>query len=326
VRTIFVLLSIFIMQINICYSGETENQVIKDAANYILNPNQQKGAEALDNMIEYSTDSIVNSQTEQENKYDEKSLPNSNNINLQEYQNLKSELNSKPFKSITNELGMRFLYVQPGQFIMGSPQDELGRSPNETRHRVTITRGYYLQTTEVTQNQWQSIMGRNPSKFKSCGGDCPVDSVSMQDIQEFIDRLNHKEGGQTYRLPTEAEWEYACRSGSSGPFAGDIDEIAWYKDNSNKTTHPVAQKKPNAWDFYDMHGNVLEWCQDWYAEFSEEDSIDPVGPIHGPTRILRGGSWDYVKWYCRSAMRVGFKPHARSHLAGFRLVLNPVQQ
>lgn len=164
---------------------------------------------------------------------------------------------------------MTFNRIPTGTFMMGSPEDEPMRDSDETQHQVTLTNSYYMQTTEVTQGQWKAVMGSNPSWFSDCGDDCPVEEVSWDDVQEFITELN-KLGQGTYRLPTEAEWESAARAGSMTAFAnGDItetgsgydpnlDAMGWYSCNSDSKTHPVAQKQPNAWGLYDMHGNVWE--------------------------------------------------------------------
>jgi len=217
-------------------------------------------------------------------------------------------------EQFTNSIGMTFVYIPPGTFMMGSPPDEPIRMGFETQHQVTLTNGYYLQTTEVTQGQWKIIMGNNPSYFKNCGDDCPVEQVSWNDTQDFIQKLNQKEG-YAYRLPTEAEWEYAARAGTTtalynGPIeilgyrnAPALDPIAWYSGNScvnysggcncshwrqkqyncsNCGTHPVAQKKANVWGLYDMSGNVFEWCQDRYVfDLTTADVIDPTGPATG---------------------------------------------
>ena len=172
-----------------------------------------------------------------------------------------------------------FVYISPGTFIMGSPEHEPGRGSDEMQHEVTLTRGYFIQTTPVTQEQWKEVMGGNPSNFLQGGEDCPVEGVSLNDCLEFIWRVNNK-GRYPYRLPTEAEWEYACRAGASTSFFnGEItkklfcrldpclDAIGWYCGNSGKKTHPVAEKQPNAWGLFDMHGNVCEWCQDQYGEY-----------------------------------------------------------
>jgi len=237
--------------------------------------------------------------------------------------------------SLTNSIGMEFVYIQPGTFMMGSPTNEHDRRDNENQHRVTLTHGFYMQTTEVTQGQWKAIMGSNPSKFKNCGVDCPVEKVSWNDVQSFIHKLNQREGSGIYRLPTEAEWEYAARAGSKTAFAnGDISEtecgydsnldaIGWYCGNASKT-HPVAQKQPNAWGLYDMHGNIFEWCQDWLGNYPSGSATDPTGPSGGSRRVLRGGSYGFYTWVCRSAFRgEGEDPGDRSKHTGFRLLRNP---
>ena len=171
-------------------------------------------------------------------------------------------------ESFTNTIDQTFVYIKPGSFLMGSPSDETGRSADETQHRVTLTKGFYMQTTEVTQGQWQTVMEKKPAYFQDCGDLCPVESVSWDDVQKFIDILNQRPGTHRYRLPTEAEWEYAARAGTTGSFAGSsVDNVAWHRDNSGDRTHPVGMKAPNAWNLYDMHGNVSEWVQDWYEEY-----------------------------------------------------------
>ena len=176
---------------------------------------------------------------------------------------------------------------------------------------------------EVTQAQWQSLMGNNPSYFKECGGDCPVDQVSWQDAQEFLDKLNDLNDGFHYRLPTEAEWEYACRAGTIGDYAGNLKEMAWYSENSGNRTHAVGQKQPNAWGLADMHGNVWEWCEDWYHETYYDAPTDGSAWLSGGEqkyRVLRGGAWSYNASILRSAIRYYFTPDARDPLIGFRLV------
>ena len=202
--------------------------------------------------------------------------------------------------TLTLDLGkgvtMRLVLIRPGNFMMGSPDLEKERVGNEgPQHEVNITKPFYMGVTEVTQAQYGAIMGTNPSKFK--GPANPVDSVTWHEAVEFCRRLSEKTG-KTVRLPTEAEWEYACRAGSQTRFSfGDSDSVlgdhAWYVSNSGKKTHPVGQKKPNAWGLYDMHGNVWEWCADWSgSSYSSKSSTDPKGADSSWARVVRGGAWD----------------------------------
>jgi len=224
-----------------------------------------------------------------------------------------------------------FVHIPSGTFIMGSPEYEPGRNIDETQHEVTLSKGFYMQTTPVTQRQWKSVMGFNPSGFSRGSDDHPVENVSWYDCQQFIKSLNRIEK-HTYRLPTEAEWEYACRAGSPHPcaegeiielFCGydyNLDIMGWYCGNSGRTTHPVAQKSPNSWGLYDMHGNVLEWCQDWYTEYSATPQKDPTGPVIGSTQVVRGGSWFANAKNCRSGSRFYWTPNSKSDFIGLRLV------
>jgi len=222
-------------------------------------------------------------------------------------------------KTFTNSIGMTFVQIPSGTFMMGSPSDEPNRFSDETQHRVTLTQPFYLETTEVTQGQWKAVMGSNPSRFSSCGVDCPVEQVSWNDCQDFIQKLNQREGNGTYRLPTEAEWEYACRAGTTAPYYTDLDQAGWYSGNSGIRTHPVAQKTPNAWGLYDMHGNVWEWCQDWYGGYPGGSVTDPKGPSSGPGRVFRGGCWLNSAGGCRSAGRGFDSPGYRDSGLGFRV-------
>jgi len=232
----------------------------------------------------------------------------------------------KPVKGeiVTNSLGMKFVLIPAGTFMMGSTSDELGKGTGELLHKVTISKFFYLQTTEVTQRQWREIMGTNPSHFKDCGDDCPVEKVSWDDTQKFILRLNEHERTNKYRLPTEAEWEYACRAGSTTRFCFGNDEAklgehAWYCNNSVFCLHPVGNKKPNAWGLYDMHGSVWEWCQDRYGDYPRSPATDPTGPTLGTFRLVRGGAWDGHARLSRSANRYRFNPKCRFPLIGFRV-------
>jgi formylglycine-generating enzyme required for sulfatase activity len=221
-----------------------------------------------------------------------------------------------------NSVGMEFILVPPGKFEMGSPNREWNRDKDERHHKVMISKPFYIQSTEVTQAQWRAVMGDNPSYFDSCDR-CPVERVSWDDCQEFILRLNQMERTIKYRLPTEAEWEYACRAGSVTRFSfGDDDsrlsEYGWNINNSGGQTHPVGRKEPNAWGLYDMHGNVWEWCQDWYRKYRPFRATDPQGPSQGSNRVYRGGGWNDPSWDCRSAER-GSVPIQMNHTLGFRL-------
>lgn len=263
---------------------------------------------------------------------------------ISKYPEMKDEIGSMhtekslPEKStgkVTESLGMKFVLIQPGTFMMGSPADEPMRDDDETQHQVTLTKGFYLQTTEVSQGQWRSIMGNNPSYFKDCGDECPVECVSWNDCQEFIQRLNNQEGTENYRLPTEAEWEFACRAGGTKAFANgemiarrcghdpNLDDMGWYCGNSGKTTNPVRQKNPNDWGTYDMHGNVWEWCQDLYGEYPSDHIVDPAGPSSGLRRVFRGGGWLHNISHCRSANRFRDTHGFNSRYVGFRLAKTP---
>jgi len=234
--------------------------------------------------------------------------------------------------TLTLDLGesvtMTLVLIRPGKFMMGSPGSERGRHPNQgPQHGVTISKPFYLGVTEVTQAQYQAVMGADPSQFK--GPTNPVESVSWEEAVEFCRRLSEKTR-KAFRLPTEAEWEYACRAGSKTGFSfGDSDnalaEYAWYKGNSAGTSHPVAQKKPNAWGLCDMHGNVWEWCADSYGSYASGASTDPQGAGSGGTRVVRGGSWsDSDTDLFRCAYRLNIDPSSRQYATlGFRCARTP---
>ncbi|MDE5612518.1 MAG: formylglycine-generating enzyme family protein [Odoribacter sp.] len=218
------------------------------------------------------------------------------------------------------------VYVKAGSFMMGaSENDEEVFDWEMPEHQVTLTKDYYIGKHEVTQGLWKAVMGNNPSNFK--GDDYPVEKVSWDNIQEFITKLNELTG-KKYALPTEAQWEYAARGGKKNKgykYSGsnDINEVAWYSDNSEGTTHPVGLKKANELGLYDMTGNVWEWCQDWYDDYSSEAQIDPVGPEEGSNCVYRGGSWYNDARRCRMSFRGYNEPDERYFYLGFRLVLLP---
>ncbi|MDR3606697.1 MAG: formylglycine-generating enzyme family protein [Oligoflexia bacterium] len=234
-----------------------------------------------------------------------------------------------------------FVKIPHGTFQMGSPAGEDGHFENEGLHTVTISHDFEIGVYDVTQRQWFQVMGNNPSYFSSqryCGSDfvsvngiglCPnnpVEQVSWNDAQSFIQKLNQAGDGYTYRLPTEAEWEYAARAGSQTAyyFGNDenlLDANAWYAENAGSQTHPVGLKTANAFGLYDLAGNVFQWVQDYYGgNYASASVTDPVGPSSGTIRVFRGGGWAYYPQFCRSAVRFGDTPETRTYDAGFRLV------
>jgi len=222
---------------------------------------------------------------------------------------------------VTNSVGMKLAYVPAGTFMMGSPPDEANRDDDETQRKVTLTRGFYIGTTEVTQKQWQAVMGFNPAETKA--DDLPASRISWANALAFCRKLGRAEG-RTYRLPTEAEWEYACRARAAGPVAGTgkLDEMGWHIDNSDERPRPVATKGPNAWGLFDMHGNAMEWCADRYArDVAPEPATDPAGPAEGAERVARGGSWGHYPRACRAAARASVRPAYQLKQVGFRVVM-----
>jgi len=227
---------------------------------------------------------------------------------------------TEPAKELTLDLGggatMKMVLIPAGKFMMGEGNDQ---------HEVTISKPFYMGVMEVTQTQYEAVMGTNPSHFK--GATNPVEQVSWNDATEFCKKLSEMTR-QTFLMPTEAEWEYACRAGSKTRFCfGDAEEglgdYAWYRDNSGRTTHPVGQKKPNSWGLYDMHGNVWEWCADVYGDYPKEAVTVPRGPASVAARVLRGGAWSNTPDYCRSAPRSDYcSPDYRLSDFGFRVVVS----
>ncbi len=226
-------------------------------------------------------------------------------------------------KTFTNSIDMEFVLIPSGEFDMGSPSNEAGRSDNEGPvHRVKITKAFYMGKYEVTQRQWREVMGNNPSSSE--GDKLPVEQVSWNDVQEFIKKLNEKDGTNKYRLPSEAEWEYAARAGTTTRyFFGDDEskrgDYAWYFDNSDRSTHGVGQKKPNPWGLYDMYGNVWEWVQDTYHDsYNDAPADGSAWEDYGSNRVARGHGFLYDE--TRSAARDGDKPSFRTSHVGFRLL------
>jgi formylglycine-generating enzyme required for sulfatase activity len=241
--------------------------------------------------------------------------------------------------------GSGFVRIRAGEFLMGAKN---GLNDEQPVHRVRIGRGFEMGKFEVTQAQWESLMAlpqgahvssdkekaapvkaekdTNPSHFK--GSTLPVENVSWDDVQQFLQRLNARDSKHTYRLPTEAEWEYACRAGSTAEDAGNLDARAWYQANSGNKTHPVGHKQQNAWGLYDMQGNVMEWVQDWYGHnyYKNSPATNPKGPADGSYRVYRGGSWYGSTKDCRQTFRSFDLPVNHYYSLGFRLVRTPKQQ
>ncbi|GDY14925.1 hypothetical protein LBMAG53_38030 [Planctomycetota bacterium] len=216
----------------------------------------------------------------------------------------------------------RMRLIKAGAFTMGSPASEANRDADETQHQVTLTKDFWLGDSEVTQGLWQAVLGNNPSIFK--GADLPVEQVSWDDCQGFFGKLNGQVRSGGFRFPTEAEWEYGCRAGTTGAYAGDLGGLAWYSDNAGGTTHAVKTKGANAWGLFDMHGNVWEWCGDWKDDYPAGAARDPAGPASGSNRVDRGGSWGSLARNGRAANRGRDEPGNRDSILGFRLSA-PVQ-
>jgi formylglycine-generating enzyme required for sulfatase activity len=246
-------------------------------------------------------------------------------------------------KEITNSIGMKLVLIPKGTFMMGSPASEEGRRKDENQHEVTISKDFHLGVYEVTQAQYEKVIGRNPSHFQRArvdnqNADLPVEQVSWDASVEFCKKLSalpeEKKAGRVYRLPTEAEWEYACRAGSKtaysfGESSKSIGDYGWFNENSGingdplkKQTHLVGQKKPNAWGLFDMHGNVFEWCSDWYGDYPNGAVSDPRGPEEGSGRVVRGGSWLLDAGYCMSAKRGSNASSSWYFNFGFRVALS----
>jgi len=235
-----------------------------------------------------------------------------------------------------NDVRQCFRWIEPGTFLMGSPETEAERLEDETQHSVTLSKGFWLADTACTQALWLAVMGENPSYFNEDVNN-PVEQVSWEDVAGFIQALQQKIPGLNARLPTEAEWEYACRAGTSTAFCfgdnispeqvnynGNYPYVNGAKGLYREKTVPVKSLPPNSWGLHEMHGNVLEWCADWYAadyDTTAEAATDPAGPVTGPDRVLRGGCWSYFGGRCRSAARDGGGPGLRYFYIGFRLAL-----
>jgi formylglycine-generating enzyme required for sulfatase activity/tRNA A-37 threonylcarbamoyl transferase component Bud32 len=224
-----------------------------------------------------------------------------------------------PQKTITPE---EFVRVEPGTFLMGSLR---GQEDERPPHDVTLTRPFFIQRTPVTQAQWMNVMGRQPSRFIGFNGERPVENISWLDAQLFLKRLNASTSGRNFRLPTEAEWEYAARAGSTGEHCVArvaLDDLGWTSENANGTTQAVGKKLANAWGLYDVHGNVWEWVSNWFENYWPEAQVDPQGPDRGRYRVLRGGSWTNSEFYARTAFRLSVPDSCKTDAVGLRLAMD----
>ena len=224
------------------------------------------------------------------------------------------------------KIDMEFVKIPTGDFMMGcAPADTDCDSNEKPQHKITITKAFEIGKHEVTQAQWQAVMGTNPSKFK--GPNLPVENISWRLTQEFMQKMNDRKDGYKYRLPTEAEWEFAARAGTHA--AAPLGTVAWYEENSGGTTHPIGTKQPNAWGLFDMQGNVWEWVQDWFGKtyYASSPTADPEGPPTGVFRVARGGSWSDVAEFTRLSMRSiaepGYALGTSDVEIGFRCVRQP---
>jgi formylglycine-generating enzyme required for sulfatase activity len=256
---------------------------------------------------------------------------------------------------LENSIGMKLVKLPAGKFLRGSPVDEVGSQDDECQHEVTLTRDFYIGVYEVTQSEYRRVMRENPSFFPEAlvypavrhpetgrlisaekreqldGDHYPADRIAWGDAVRFCEKLSQvreeARPGRVYRLPTEAEWEYACRAGSTTAFSFGSDpklleQFGWFADNSGQTTHPVGERQPNAWGLYDMHGNVSEWCLDYHLKYPQESLSDPVGPPNGRRRVSRGGNWsESFASNCRSAHREAVAPGVKLRTIGFRVVM-----
>ncbi len=214
----------------------------------------------------------------------------------------------------------RLRWIAAGMFVMGSPVSETVRDGDEGQHQVTVSKGFWLAESSCTQAFWMALMGSDPSAFQ--GAQLPVEMVSWDDCQRLLATLNARVADLGARLPSEAEWEFACRAGTATAYAGGgLDAMGWWKHNSDERTHDVKGKQPNPWGLYDMHGNVWEWCADIYGDYPAGPVSDPAGPPRGTMHVARGGSWNVPASLCRSAIRDHYAPATRWNFLGLRLLV-----
>lgn len=304
--------------------GRNHKYLVADLINKFLNPqpnliNSKTIGGENNSRQSLSEPNLLPKELQREQvKVSQRVTKNESSFNYKEVtNNLENDLATGDFDKDKKIVGA-FVQIPPGEFLMGSNS---GSDDEKPVHKVIIAQGYEMGKYQITQDQWETVMGHNPSSFK--GKLLPVDSVSWEDVQQFIGILNSNSNNYNYRLPTEAEWEYACRAGTRGDYAGDLDTMGWYQGNSGNHAHEVGKQQPNAWGLYDMHGNVWEWCLDWYGPYPRGVVTNPKGASSGAHRVKRGGGWYDIAAYCRSTDRSGYAPNYRLYDVGFRLVRTP---
>ena len=303
--------------------SSTPDSVIKEAVLRVVRRGLYTGAESVTDLIRQELSDVVSSVVSEKPSGDFE---------------IKFPLPGNEFRKASlyykGSLIQEFVYIKPGTFMMGSPKGEVDQFNDETQHPVTLTRGYWLADSACTQALWQAVMGANPSQFND-DPTLPVERVSWNEVQTFLDRLNAQVPGLDAGLPSEAQWEYACRAGTTTPFSfgenitpeqvnyeGSHPYADGQKGLYRERTVPVKSLPPNPWGLYEMHGNVNEWCADWYGDYPQGPQIDPSGPSEGAGRVLRGGSWGLNGQYCRAAYRDGGVLGYRSSVTGFRIMLS----
>jgi formylglycine-generating enzyme required for sulfatase activity len=293
-----------------------------DGCSVNMTTSQEEQKEVFEKTDNFSEEAVSPDKAQEHTNESLKSKTNS--LDDQKEDSQKEQTNTNNI--ITNSIGMKLVYIPAGEFMMGSPSSERFRGRDEgPQHKVKISKSFYIGQTEVTQEQYRAVMGTNPSHFQ--GDKNPVEHVSWKDAMLFCKKLGEKES-KNYTLPTEAQWEYACRAGTTtaysfGKSQSSLRNYAWYSRNGNFKSHPVAQKRPNPFGLYDMHGNLWEWCQDWYASnyYKRSPSVDPLNLDFGSYRVLRGGSWLLGPALCRSAIRYSDRPNSRNGNNGFRVII-----
>jgi WD40 repeat protein/serine/threonine protein kinase len=318
------------------HEGTVVNGVFGNKTEKILSASEDKTAKIwqleIENRLPIEIAKIVKDKIPmdlKEGRLIAKKQPLQETTKIEEMKIEKKPLENVYIENIENGIKIEMVKIKAGEFEIGSPTTDKERNGNEILHKVKIQNSFYMGRYEVTQKQWRAIatlpgikmkLSADPFRFK--GDDLPVERVNWDEAVEFCARLS-KLTGKTYRLPTEAEWEYAARAGTKGSYVGNLDDMGWYEKNSEEKTHPVGQKLPNAWGLYDVYGNVFEWCNDWFGDYPSSAVTDPIGANSGAFRIFRGGSYYSSAAGCRAAFRNSGMPNSRNTIIGFRLLMTP---